>query len=367
MYIFAYLPAGSASKLQRIGLFSKRPERFCLTLAHMPTLVKRPWAIAFSMCLVIAATSEPKRPGKLVNLGGHRLHVNCTGKGGPTVVVENGLGDFSFDWILVQSQVSRFSRICTYDRAGYAWSDPGPKPRTFAQVNLELRDALSKLGERGPFVLVGHSYGGPVVRNYAAVYPHEVAGIVLVDASFEGQRVGIGGKNTMRLGDGAKGTSIPTPHEDMKESDKPVLREKTTSQTPLPLDPMYNVLPPAEQKLQLWAQSLPQTDDAENSQREWSGEYFAKWLATPQAGILGTIPLIVLTRAAGGYSDADYDIPAAQMEKERKEGQAKLALLSTNSKQIMVHSGHNMELQAPDDVTAAIREVVEAVRRHGRL
>lgn len=119
--------------------------------------------------------------------------------------------------------------------------------------------------------------------------------------------------------------------------------------------------------MQLWAQSLPQTDDAENSQREWSEEYFAKWLATPQAGVLGKIPLIVLTRAVGGYSDDDYDIRAAQMEKERKEGQAKLAQLSTNSKQIFLNSGHNMELQAPDDVTAAIREVVEAVRRHGRL
>jgi hypothetical protein len=81
---------------------------------------------------------------------------------------------------------------------------------------------------------------------------------------------------------------------------------------------------------------------------------------------LGAIPLVVLTRAEGGYGN-DYDIPAAQMEKEREAGQTKLALLSTNSKQVIVHSGHNMELEAPDDVTAAIRDVVEAVRRHGRL
>jgi pimeloyl-ACP methyl ester carboxylesterase len=320
-----------------------------------------------SPCLVFAAFSEPKPLGKLVDLGGHRLHLNCTGKESPTVVVENGLGDFSFDWILVQSRVSRFTRICTYDRSGYAWSDPGPKPRTFAQLNLELRDALSKLHQRGPFVLVGHSFGGPAVRNFAATYPHEVAGIVLVDASFEGQRVGIGGKHMMRLGDGAKGRSIPPPHEEMKESDKPVVQTNVTPQAQRPLDPMYNALPPAEQKLQLWAQSLPQTGGAEDSQREWSGEYFAKWLATPQAGTLGVIPLIVLTRTEGGYSDSDYEIPAAQLEKERKEGQAKLALLSTNSKQVMVHSGHNMDLEAPDDVTAAIREIVEAARRHGRL
>jgi len=333
-----------------------------------PNPVKHISAIIFSTCLIFAATtSEPKPLGKLVDLGGHRLHVNCTGTGGPTVVVENGLGDFSFDRILVQSQVSRFTRICTYDRAGYAWSDPGPKPRTFAQLNLELRDALSKLSEQGPFVLVGHSYGGPVARNFATTYPHEVAGIVLVDANFEGQRVGIGGKATMRLGDGAKGRNIPPPHEDMKESDKPVAQASTTPQVQQPLDPMYNVLPPAEQKLQLWAQSLPTIEDAENSQREWSGEYFAKWLSTPQAGTLGTVPLIVLTRAEGGYREGDHDIPAAQLEKERLEGQAKLVLLSANSKQIIVQSGHNMELEAPDDVTAAIREVVEVARKRGTL
>lgn len=302
-----------------------------------------------------------------MDLGGHKLHMNCTGKGSPTVVVENGLGDFSFDWSLVQSQVSPFTRICAYDRAGYAWSDPGPKPRTFAQLNLELRDALNKLGEQGPFVLVGHSFGGPVVRNFAMTYPDKVAGVVLVDAAFEGQRVGIGGKATTRLGDGAKGLSVPPPHEDMKESDKPSAQLGTAPQMQPPLDPMYKVLPQAEQKWQLWAQSRPEIEDAESSQREWSGEYFAKWLAAPQAGTLGSIPLIVLARAEGGYRDGDADIPAGQLEKERREGQAKLALLSTNSKQVMVPSGHNMELEAPDEVTKAIREVVDAVRRHGKL
>jgi len=198
-------------------------------------------------------------------------------------------------------------------------------------------------------------------------YPHEVAGIVLVDAAFEGQRVGIGGKAMMRLGDGAQGRSIPPPHEEMKESDKSVVQANATRQPTQPLDPRYTVLPRAEQKLQLWAQSRPEIEDAENSQREWSGEYFAKWLRAPQAGTLGSIPLIVLTRAEGGYRDGDYDLPAAQLEEERKEGQARLALLSANSKQVIVHSGHNMELEAPDDVAAAIREVVQAVRHHGNL
>jgi hypothetical protein len=190
--------------------------------------------------------------------------------------------------------------------------------------------------------------------------------MVLVDAAHEGLRVGIGGKATMRLGDDAKGKNIPSPREHMKDSDKPATQAEAAPATaPQQLDPMYKVLPPGEQQFQVWAQALPAIDDAENSQREWSGEYFGRWLAAPQAGTLGAIPLAVLTRAAGGYDDG-LDVPAAQLERERKEGQAKLAQLSTNSKQIIVN-GHNMELEAPDDVAAAIRQVVESVRHHAKL
>jgi hypothetical protein len=96
------------------------------------------------------AASEPTPPGKLVDLGGHKLHVNCTGTGSPTVVVENGLGDFSFDWILVQNKVASFTRVCTYDRAGYAWSDPGPSLGHLRRLisNCEMRSRSSTRGAR---------------------------------------------------------------------------------------------------------------------------------------------------------------------------------------------------------------------------
>jgi hypothetical protein len=129
---------------------------------------------------------------------------------------------------------------------------------------------------------------------------------------------------------------------------------------------MYKSLPPAEQKLQLWAQALPAIEDAENSQREWSEVYFAQWLAKPRDGSLGAIPLVVLTRADGGYKD-DLDVPAAQMEQERKDGQARLKKLSSNSTQMIVPSGHNMDLEAPGFVSYAIHRVVDAVRMNKAL
>jgi pimeloyl-ACP methyl ester carboxylesterase len=277
------------------------------------------------------------------------------------VVVENGLGDFSFDWTLVQSQVSRFTRICTYDRAGYAWSDPGPKPRTFAQINLELHDALEKLGERGPFVLVGYSYGGPVMRNFAAQYPKDAAGMVLVDSAVEGMRVGVGGKATIQLGVNVQTRDVPPPHEQMSDADKASPAAPGDPHPPAPLDPLYKALPAAEQKLQIWAQGLPQLEDAENSQREWSDQYFSRWLADPKAASLGALPLMVLTRRDGGYKE-DLDVPATQLERERKEGQEKLTRLSSNGEQGFINSGHNMEIEAPADVATAIRMMVDRVR-----
>lgn len=310
--------------------------------------------------LAAVETSAPPPPGRMVDLGGHRLHVHCSGKGAPTVVVETGLGDFSFDWTLVQTRVTRFTRICTYDRAGYAWSDLGPLPRSFAQINLELHDALQKLGENGPFVLVGHSYGGPLVRNYALTYPAEVVGIVLVDAAHEGLRVQIGPKQTIRLGADVQIRDIPAPHESINSGDKPAELPAGPPQ-PIPLEPLYRALPPAELKLHLWAQNLAGVYVAEDNQREWSDQTFARWLAAPAAASLGRTRLIVLSRVDGGYTQ-DADVPATQMEQERKDGQDRLVKLSTDSIQIPVKSGHNMHLEAPDDVAAAIRRMVLAVR-----
>jgi pimeloyl-ACP methyl ester carboxylesterase len=312
----------------------------------------------------IGQDSVPEPVGAMVDLGGHRLHVNCSGHGSPAVIIENGFDEYSFDWILVQSQVAKFTRVCAYDRAGYAWSEPGPQPRTFAQINLELYDALAKLGEKGPFVLVGHSFGGPVVQNFALIYPKLVAGIVFVDAASEEQRY-IMQKKAIRLRDGAMGKAIPEPRELMRESDQPKPLESLPPAATT-VDPPFDQLPPKIQKLHMWADSQRTMYDAEESERTWSPEYFKHWYETPQAGSLGSTPLIVLMRAEGGYGN-DLDVPAAQLENERKQAHAHLAALSTRGKLQVVHSGHNMQVEAPATVSETIRNVVVAARKRPKL
>ena len=120
-------------------------------------------------------------PGQMVDVGGYSLHINCTGEGSPTVVIESGWGDMSASWGWVQPEVAKTTRICTYDRAGMGWSEASPEPRTAREYAKELHTLLAKANESGPYVLVGHSMGGYTVIVYAHDYPAEVSGLVMID------------------------------------------------------------------------------------------------------------------------------------------------------------------------------------------
>ena len=122
--------------------------------------------------------------GQLVDVGGYRLHINCTGAGSPTVVIDAGWGDWSASWSSwVQPEVAKTTRVCTYDRAGMGYSEAGPLPRTAEQFAKELHTLLQRAGIPGPYVLVGHSLGGLPVRVFAHAYATDVAGVVLFLAS----------------------------------------------------------------------------------------------------------------------------------------------------------------------------------------
>lgn len=121
-------------------------------------------------------------PGLLYDVGGHRLHLLCTGSGSPTVVLMNGLAEMSATWTRIVAEVSRTTRVCAYDRAGQGWSDDVEAPQDGLEITTDLHMLLARSGEPGPYVFVGHSAGGPYAMTYAGQYPTEVAGMVLLDS-----------------------------------------------------------------------------------------------------------------------------------------------------------------------------------------
>jgi pimeloyl-ACP methyl ester carboxylesterase len=122
-------------------------------------------------------------PGRTFAVGDHRLHLDCRGAGGPTVVLFNGMGELCASWARITDQVDDTARVCAYDRAGQGWSDDVDEPQDGVAAAADLHALLAAAGEHGPYVLVGHSIGGPYALTYAARYPEDVAGMVLLDSS----------------------------------------------------------------------------------------------------------------------------------------------------------------------------------------
>ena len=265
--------------------------------------------------------------------------------------MDSGLGGTVLDWQLVQPEVAEFARVCTYDRGGMGWSEPGTQPRTSQQIVEELHTLLGNAGVQGPYVLVGHSLGGTNVQLYANQYPDEVAGMVLVDSALADLDV------------------LPLT-ESLQPS--PVLLKTlaTIGLTRLPYT--------------LWGETPGNTSpDLEDEQAAITShakdiyeiadelalleESFEQQLAAPMS--LGDKPLIVLTAGplqleGMGLSQEQMD----QMDEAHTRTQVALTQGSQNSEQIIAEdSGHYIQVEQPDLVIDAIREVVEAARNGSRV
>ena len=300
-------------------------------------------------------------PGQRVDVGGFSLHIYCTGEGGPTVVVDTGMGDFSTGWQGIQPEVSRSVRICTYDRAGYGWSDSSPYPRTGAQMANELHQLLVNAKIDPPYILVGHSLGGLTVRVFASQYPDEVAGMILLDSGHEDQLERLPSEY-LRL-------------NDQQESYFSVLGFMSrfgilrlignSSNGANMAPPQVAKMPKDVQPLYLMMLSHPSFFDTTLAELRALPEITAQVRAT---GSLGDLPLIVLT--ADSPDDAALqsiglgdDFPAAELQRSFNELQTELAALSTNSTQIIVKdSTHAIPLDKPDVVIKAILDMVVMVR-----
>jgi pimeloyl-ACP methyl ester carboxylesterase len=270
-------------------------------------------------------------PGRAVDIGGRRMQLYCTGQGSPTVILEAGLGGLLNSWRSVQPAVAAFARICAYDRAGYGASDAGPMPRTSAAIAEDLHELLRRAGERPPYVLVGHSFGGYNVRVFNGRYASEVAGIVLVDAPQENQ-FGI------------------LPASWSVASDELLRRYRAQARWA----PLYIGLGIARAQLHL------QGADAEtflilrpDYLRARAAEMESMTVSAAQARTAGGIaakPLIVLT--------ADRSLDPASQRIWAEDVQPRLVRLSARGRQIVVaDSSHDMPADRPDAIVEAIREL----------
>jgi pimeloyl-ACP methyl ester carboxylesterase len=305
----------------------------------------------------------------LVDAGGHRLHIDCTGEGSPTVVLESGAGDLSLAWALAQPKIAQFTRACSYDRAGYAWSDAGPLPRTMAQIAYELHTALANAGEKGPYVLVGAAMGGAMVRVFANTYPNDVSGMVLVDSIHEDGFVVLNDK-AVRYRETSQKREIPRVQATFTDAGagEPLVARATKSSKFVPDNPRSK-LPPDLQRIWMIARKQDKYNQAANSEFSFLPEEMdkleAQTAAAPQP--LGKKPLIVLTRDAA-FDRAPQGMSVAELNADRQSLQAKLAALSANSRLVTVkEGGREIHLYQPDLVATAIREVVQSAKTRAPL
>lgn len=275
-------------------------------------------------------------PGKLVDIGGYKIHVDCRGRGEPTVVFDSGLADDSIAWYKVQPQVAAFTRACSYDRAGLGWSEPSPNPRTSAAIVKELHSLLTRSNVTPPYILVGHSFGGMNVRLYAYEYPNEVAGLVLVDSS---------SPNQFRL--------LPPSIQAYNDS---FFRRQRLFQATMPfgwprISGWCDKWPPevraqrkaTECRRQPWLTHVAEYGGFDESSREVSA-----------ASTLGSTPLIVLSH------DTSTPEPTAALWLQM---QSNLARLSTRSKLEVVRGGtHNLQDDHPEVIVNSVTAQVEEVR-----
>lgn len=281
---------------------------------------------------------DTPQAGRLVDVGGHQMHIDCRGTGRPIVVMDAGLGGASLDWFLVQPALQATTRVCVYDRAGMGRSEPVPGKRTPSELATELHALLAAAGESGPFVLVGHSLAGKNVRLFAAAHPEEVQGIVLVDARSEiaDQKMSVDetANFSAALRNQAKLSSFAR-HVGLARLvggaliDEPLVPAATAREMVL---------------LQTNAAAIDETY-REGIARSADDDVLA-------GQRLGDLPLIVIAAEGNMIGLADW-----------AGAQEALAHLSSSGSLIVAKgSGHYVQLEQPDLVATAIKQVVAAAR-----
>jgi pimeloyl-ACP methyl ester carboxylesterase len=286
-------------------------------------------------------------PGQLVDIGRFSLHIHCEGEGTPTVVVDTGLGASALEWLPVQERLRHYTRTCLYDRAGYGWSDFGELPRSSSRSVNELYLLLKNARIPGPYVLVGHSYGGMNMQLFARRYPYLVSGLVLVDSSSPGQV-----------------DRVQTRFLEYLDSVKPVWENgvRTTDFVAAPQIP--ETLPddgPALQALMMMSR--------DHTRRVVANEFINFKTSARQvarnASRLPDVPTVVLSRGVRqGLHDNAWE-PASEDAWETL--QATLAYSLPRAAHIVAErSGHQIHIDQPELVVDATAMVIDFVRADSR-
>ena len=321
---------------RKSGWLWRWTKRFFVTIAALVLMLIGAGAIYQSVATGQDARKYPP-PGKMVDVGGFKMHLNCTGEGSPTVVLDAGLHFGSFGWSNVPQEIAKFTRVCAFDRAGVGWSEASPAGRGINQINKELHDLLTNAGEQKPFILAGHSIGGFYVQNYANNYLDEVAGVVLIDAS-HGEQITNDPPPIMlaRIAKLAVPIGIFRLMTRTSPDDAPELKERRALQN-------------STKHLYATADEIFAVEENSRILREKPMQ-------------LNDKPLIVLTRSLKTQpDDTEKDLWANE---NWKEMQKDLASRSTNSKHIIAEkAGHVIQRDEPELIVDAIRQVVEATRR----
>ena len=312
--------------------------------------------VGFGAIYQALATSRDRRrflpPGTVVQINGKNWHYQMMGEGFPTVIVDSGSGGTHLDWQLVQPEIAKFTRILTYDRAGYGWSDVSSEPRTAEQVVRELRQLLTEVEIEPPYVLVGMSLSGLFTRLFAYHYSEEVAGMVLVDVAHE----------RMYEDTPVEWVELNKRLERLLTYIVPIMAHTGLFRLLVALDS----LPMATGLFQKFPPSIRSIAKALYSQTQF-GKTFAQESAAVsvsmhqveqvrQSKSFPDIPLIVLSAGK-----PDFDITQEVLEKLQAL-HSDLAHESSQGVHIVAHeSGHIIQLDKPELVIDAIRQVVEKV------
>ena len=290
-------------------------------------------------------------PGQLVDVGGYKMHIYCTGQGSSTVILGGGTLENSLFWAGVQPEVARYTRVCSYDRAGSGWSEPGPQPRTATIMAEELHTLLVNAHIEGPYVLVGHSMGGLLMRVYTYNYPEEVVGMIMVDSLHEGQIVRLPEIQKRLLQEGIRQVRMLAL---LRSTNVMALAPQFIPNPGIP-DDAYAQLQATTATSEIFETNVAELEVMEAS--------FNEVLALRIASF-GDLPLIVLSAGLKETTPSLSDAENQQRLDEWQALQSELVTLSTNSKQIIAEqSGHNIQLDQPELVIESIREMLDALRK----